>query len=307
METPIYTKPSNYEVITVIQRQAQDPEVWGRKTSYVVGENLEVNCTSSPSHPPAHITWLVNGRPMSEKSLKWFRGQWPHPYHHRNHGHHGHHHNLHHHQNKVPSEEDNSALVSNGDLQGLTDGDGLDGDLEHEPAVLPALSLAAASSTVQLTYQITEENALEAIESEENEASSSMKTSEEGMVIGGRISLTCLATIPAFLGAGAKENEYEDHRMTSVDVDIIIPVRSVTEEEEQPVTEEEKEAQIFNGAPRQDYSSSLVLVPMLPLFAEILLRFSSPFSVSAIDWLIHKYGQLLQITSCILKQGCPCR
>ncbi|XP_046388911.1 uncharacterized protein LOC124157886 [Ischnura elegans] len=306
METPIYTKPSNDEVITVIQRQAQDPEVWGRKESYEVGESLEVNCTSAPSHPPAHITWLVNGRPISEKFVKFFRGQWAHPYHHRNNGHHGHHHNLHHHQYRVHSEEENSALPNDGDMQGLTDGDGLD-DLEHEPAVLPAVVLAPASSTVQLSYQITEENALEAIESEEIEASSSMKTSEDGMVIGGRITLICMATIPGFLGAGAKEHEYEDHRMTSVDVDIIVPVKSVTEEEEPTITEQEREELAYNGAPHHDHSFLLAFASTLPLFKEMCHLLPSSFSAKAIHWFLRSHGQLSIFISCILTQGCHCR
>ncbi|XP_071455012.1 uncharacterized protein, partial [Hetaerina americana] len=72
METPIYTKPSNDERLVVIQRQSEDPVVRGVKSSYFAGEKVAVNCTSSPSHPPVQIAWLVNGREVSDKLLTRF-------------------------------------------------------------------------------------------------------------------------------------------------------------------------------------------------------------------------------------------
>ncbi|XP_046387599.1 uncharacterized protein LOC124157144 [Ischnura elegans] len=72
METPIYTKPSNDERLVVIQRQSAEPVVSGVKSSYFAGEKVAVNCTSSPSHPPVQIAWLVNGREVSEQLLTRF-------------------------------------------------------------------------------------------------------------------------------------------------------------------------------------------------------------------------------------------
>lgn len=33
----------------------------GIKESYSIGSYVEVNCTSSPSHPPARMAWYING------------------------------------------------------------------------------------------------------------------------------------------------------------------------------------------------------------------------------------------------------
>ncbi|PNF16229.1 hypothetical protein B7P43_G15301 [Cryptotermes secundus] len=64
-QTPIYTKPSNEHELTVIQTQRDPPQVLTSKPVYQVGETLEANCTTSPSRPIAHITWLVNGKSVS--------------------------------------------------------------------------------------------------------------------------------------------------------------------------------------------------------------------------------------------------
>ncbi|KAJ9585443.1 hypothetical protein L9F63_002751, partial [Diploptera punctata] len=62
-ETPIYTKPSNDQELTVVQSQRNAPQLLTAKPAYKVGETLEANCTSSPARPTAHVTWLVNGKP----------------------------------------------------------------------------------------------------------------------------------------------------------------------------------------------------------------------------------------------------
>ncbi|XP_067009543.2 uncharacterized protein [Anabrus simplex] len=64
-EHPIFTKTSNEEELTVIIPQRTPPEVTIRKPVYTVGELLEANCSSSPAHPVPHITWLLNGDPVS--------------------------------------------------------------------------------------------------------------------------------------------------------------------------------------------------------------------------------------------------
>ncbi|XP_046387598.1 uncharacterized protein LOC124157143 [Ischnura elegans] len=72
IEMPIYTKPSNDERLVIIQRQSEEPVVSGVKSSYFAGEKVAVNCTSSPSHPPVQIVWLVNGREVSDQLLTRF-------------------------------------------------------------------------------------------------------------------------------------------------------------------------------------------------------------------------------------------
>ncbi|XP_047738319.1 uncharacterized protein LOC108680069 [Hyalella azteca] len=43
------------------------PSVSGLQQEYKVNDSVEVTCTSSPSHPPAHLSWLLNGRQVSEE------------------------------------------------------------------------------------------------------------------------------------------------------------------------------------------------------------------------------------------------
>ncbi|PNF27933.1 hypothetical protein B7P43_G17779 [Cryptotermes secundus] len=67
-QTPIYTKPHPSSEIAVPAKQETQrdpPHVLTSKPVYQVGETLEANCTSSPARPIAHITWLVNGEPVS--------------------------------------------------------------------------------------------------------------------------------------------------------------------------------------------------------------------------------------------------
>ncbi|KAF4517119.1 hypothetical protein B566_EDAN008877 [Ephemera danica] len=72
-DTPIYTKPSNDEPLTVILKQRADPQISGRKPGlYSPGERLELNCTSSPSHPEADITWFINGHKVDDGLVRAF-------------------------------------------------------------------------------------------------------------------------------------------------------------------------------------------------------------------------------------------
>ncbi|XP_071455010.1 uncharacterized protein [Hetaerina americana] len=287
------------------ERQAQDPEVWGRKPSYVVGESIEVNCTSAPSHPPAHITWLVNGRQVSEKSLRWFPG--PSYLHRRQHGHHHHHHyhrrtgmgRGHHYRNqyRVHSEEHVNDEMG--------DADDFDMGLDREPAVLPAMVLAPSSSTVQLTFYISEESALEGVTEGENEVTS--QAYEENTIVNGRIAITCLATIPAFLGSSSKTKEYADHRLTSVDVDVIIPAK-ISPVKEEPIIEEPVEVLLFSSAARHTISmlpKFMMVLPLLTTFLTPLLPFlpASMFFMNP-----SKQMQLQVLIPCgMLNHACPCR
>ncbi|XP_003692385.1 uncharacterized protein LOC100862934 [Apis florea] len=62
MTTPIYTEHSESVVMKVIVPQTENPKITFKKNSYVVGENLEANCTSSAAHPVPHLTWYINGK-----------------------------------------------------------------------------------------------------------------------------------------------------------------------------------------------------------------------------------------------------
>lgn len=76
-DTPIYTKPSEDQELTVIQTQLEDPHITFRKPKYYVGEQLEVNCTSAPARPTPEVTWLLNGKQVEEQWMKTFPEQKP--------------------------------------------------------------------------------------------------------------------------------------------------------------------------------------------------------------------------------------
>ncbi|KAL1494451.1 hypothetical protein ABEB36_010049 [Hypothenemus hampei] len=73
METPsIFTKDSDIKDLTIIDPQSDDPQITFRKDTYSIGEVLEANCTTSPSKPPPHITWLINDEKVQESLTKPF-------------------------------------------------------------------------------------------------------------------------------------------------------------------------------------------------------------------------------------------
>lgn len=44
------------------ENQVEIPRITFRKPVYMVGDWLEVNCTSGTATPTPHITWLLNGK-----------------------------------------------------------------------------------------------------------------------------------------------------------------------------------------------------------------------------------------------------
>ncbi|XP_066139914.1 uncharacterized protein [Euwallacea fornicatus] len=72
METPIFTKDSDSKDLTIIDPQDRDPQITFKKETYYIGEMLEANCTTSPSSPPAHITWFINDEKVQDSLTKSF-------------------------------------------------------------------------------------------------------------------------------------------------------------------------------------------------------------------------------------------
>ncbi|XP_050535305.1 uncharacterized protein LOC126902263 [Daktulosphaira vitifoliae] len=70
LESPIYSKTSEYRDLTVIKIQDRDPVIKISKEVFNVGEILEAICTSGPSKPVPEITWLVNGRKQPDAYMK---------------------------------------------------------------------------------------------------------------------------------------------------------------------------------------------------------------------------------------------
>ncbi|KAK2586593.1 hypothetical protein KPH14_011467 [Odynerus spinipes] len=68
--TPIYTKPSDNVQMKVIVPQTENPKITFEKNVYVIGENLEANCSSSAALPVPHLTWFINGKELYQLSGK---------------------------------------------------------------------------------------------------------------------------------------------------------------------------------------------------------------------------------------------
>ncbi|XP_060522342.1 uncharacterized protein LOC132699568 [Cylas formicarius] len=73
METPsIFSKESEKKDLIIIEPQRVDPKITFSKTKYLVGEILEANCTTAPSRPPPHISWLLNKKKVLDKWTRSF-------------------------------------------------------------------------------------------------------------------------------------------------------------------------------------------------------------------------------------------
>ncbi|ROT78592.1 hypothetical protein C7M84_002682 [Penaeus vannamei] len=45
------------------------PVITGGRKTYRVNDTVELMCTSSPSRPPAHLSWRINGRPAPQEHV----------------------------------------------------------------------------------------------------------------------------------------------------------------------------------------------------------------------------------------------
>ena len=61
---------TNFSCISVIPKKP--PKISGIPKSHYfeLGEWVNLNCSSSPSKPPARLTWFVNGKVVSCSSIK---------------------------------------------------------------------------------------------------------------------------------------------------------------------------------------------------------------------------------------------
>ncbi|CAH1967104.1 unnamed protein product [Acanthoscelides obtectus] len=72
METPIFSKDSDSKDLTVIEPQDDNPTIVFDKDTYEIGDILQANCTTAPSKPPPHITWLINNEKVPDHLTKSF-------------------------------------------------------------------------------------------------------------------------------------------------------------------------------------------------------------------------------------------
>uniref|UniRef100_A0A1A9VL61 Ig-like domain-containing protein n=1 Tax=Glossina austeni TaxID=7395 RepID=A0A1A9VL61_GLOAU len=48
------------------------PRITGGQSRYQIGDVVRVNCTSYPSKPVCHLSWLINGEPSNRSYLKYY-------------------------------------------------------------------------------------------------------------------------------------------------------------------------------------------------------------------------------------------
>lgn len=181
LESPIFTKASNEAELTVMQSQTEGPYITMPKPEYSVGDQLDMNCTSSPAVPDPEITWILNGKQVERSFIRTFP-------------------------------VDNRGL-----------GAGLNGGM---------------SGAVKLALPLTEAHVP-------------------------KIMLTCLSTIPAYLGPGASRLDYADYRANSVS----IAVKPAAE----PIT---SSAVADEGATVVPEFSSLFLIPVVWRLSLLLQSYS---------------------------------
>lgn len=58
------------DFITVTPQRG--PRITGGQSRYQIGDVVRVNCTSYPSKPVCHLSWLINGEPSNRSYLKYY-------------------------------------------------------------------------------------------------------------------------------------------------------------------------------------------------------------------------------------------
>ncbi|XP_030383336.1 uncharacterized protein LOC115630808 isoform X4 [Scaptodrosophila lebanonensis] len=71
-EAPAFNTVSESETMTVVVTPNHGPKITGGQPRYQIGDTVRVNCTSAPSKPVCHLSWLINGEPASRSYLKQY-------------------------------------------------------------------------------------------------------------------------------------------------------------------------------------------------------------------------------------------
>uniref|UniRef100_A0A1A9WUN3 CD80-like immunoglobulin C2-set domain-containing protein n=1 Tax=Glossina brevipalpis TaxID=37001 RepID=A0A1A9WUN3_9MUSC len=56
----------------IIVTPQRGPRITGGQSRYQIGDVVRVNCTSYPSKPVCHLSWLINGEPANRSYLKYY-------------------------------------------------------------------------------------------------------------------------------------------------------------------------------------------------------------------------------------------
>ncbi|XP_023176929.2 uncharacterized protein LOC111603529 [Drosophila hydei] len=71
-EAPAFNTVSESETMTVVVTPNHGPKISGGQPRYQIGDIVRVNCTSAPSKPVCHLSWLINGEPAQKQHLKQY-------------------------------------------------------------------------------------------------------------------------------------------------------------------------------------------------------------------------------------------
>ncbi|XP_046867040.1 uncharacterized protein LOC6641606 [Drosophila willistoni] len=71
-EAPAFNTVSESETMTVVVTPNHGPKISGGQPRYQIGDVVRVNCTSAPSKPVCHLSWLINGEPAQKTHLRQF-------------------------------------------------------------------------------------------------------------------------------------------------------------------------------------------------------------------------------------------
>ncbi|KAH8282161.1 hypothetical protein KR054_005841 [Drosophila jambulina] len=71
-EAPAFNTVSESETMTVVVTPNHGPKITGGQPRYQIGDTVRVNCTSSPSKPVCHLSWLINGEPVQKTHLRQY-------------------------------------------------------------------------------------------------------------------------------------------------------------------------------------------------------------------------------------------
>uniref|UniRef100_A0A6P4F6F3 Uncharacterized protein LOC108047312 n=1 Tax=Drosophila rhopaloa TaxID=1041015 RepID=A0A6P4F6F3_DRORH len=71
-EAPAFNTVSESETMNVVVTPNHGPKISGGQPRYQIGDTVRVNCTSSPSKPVCHLSWLINGEPVQKAHLRQF-------------------------------------------------------------------------------------------------------------------------------------------------------------------------------------------------------------------------------------------
>ncbi|XP_045125754.1 uncharacterized protein LOC123513014 [Portunus trituberculatus] len=68
-EGPDFNTVTGRGSLLVIEPPTSGPVITGGKSRYHVNDTVDLVCTSSPSRPPTHLSWRINGRPAPQNII----------------------------------------------------------------------------------------------------------------------------------------------------------------------------------------------------------------------------------------------